>query len=139
MEPGLREVLKEQADSVSFAYHHHPLEGIHPHAFNAAIAYECATDQGRARQMHDVLYDHQDELASEPWKEMASLAGVPDSARYSACLSSSGAAERVRADAALARDLDLLGTPTIVIGQRETFGAIGPDSLRVLLRKERSR
>lgn len=134
----LRQVLDEQPGRVLLALHHYPLEGIHPHAFAAAVAFECAAEQGRGQQMHDGLYEGQAEIGKRPWKEYARGAGVADSARFQACLAGPAAPARVRGDAAMARALGLRGTPTLVIGRTQLFGTLGADSIRALVRSARS-
>ncbi|MDB4952228.1 MAG: disulfide bond formation protein DsbA [Gemmatimonadetes bacterium] len=139
VEPALRQVLREEQGRVALAYHHYPLEAIHPHAFDAAVAFECASEQGRGEVMHDLLFAAQDSIPGADWHRFASRAGLPDLARFGACMAGTAAPARVRADAAMARSLGLAGTPTLFVGETEVFGAVSADSLRTLVRKATSR
>src|SRR5690349_23884305 len=47
---------------VSVVFRHLPIQSIHPHAFNAAVASECAGEQDRFRAFHDALFDAQAEI-----------------------------------------------------------------------------
>jgi protein-disulfide isomerase len=52
---------------VTFIYRHFPLTAIHPNAFPAALASECAQEQGKFWQYHDILFD-----AQKTWQELPS-------------------------------------------------------------------
>ena len=62
---------------------HLPLIDVHPHAELAAQAMEEAAAQGRFWELHDKLFDHQDELSREHAIEITTglvwrgLGGVP--------------------------------------------------------------
>ncbi|NGM15507.1 thioredoxin domain-containing protein [Verrucosispora sp. WMMA2044] len=58
----LTEVLRQRADTVRHVYRHFPITNVHPYAERAAEAAEAAGRRGRFWQMHDWLYDHQDQL-----------------------------------------------------------------------------
>lgn len=48
-----------QTGKIKFQYRHYPLS-FHPNAMPAALAYECAKEQGKALEMHDKLFQTQD-------------------------------------------------------------------------------
>jgi len=50
----------------TFVYRHFPLIGIHPNAEFAARAAEAAGKQGKFWEMHDLLFEKQDEWAKAP-------------------------------------------------------------------------
>ena len=60
--PGVKLLLARYAGRVRFAFRHFPLEEVHPHAVLAAEAAECAGDQGKFWEMHDLLFDNQTHL-----------------------------------------------------------------------------
>lgn len=100
------------------AYIHLPLSAIHPRAYDAAVAAECANDQGRFREMHMLLFRRQAALDSALWRRWALEAGVADSAAFAACLAGSAARARVDRHALLAASLGVAGTPAYVVGGR---------------------
>src|SRR3989344_2071642 len=57
------QLKKEYIDTgkVKFVYRDFPLESIHPNALKAAEASECADDQGKFWEYHDILFSKQDE------------------------------------------------------------------------------
>ena len=61
-EPVIRELLADFGD-VRYVWRHLPLSDVHPRAQIAAEASEAAAEQGAFWEMHDLLLDHQGELA----------------------------------------------------------------------------
>jgi len=57
--------LAEEYSDVAVVYRHYPLISIHPNAFNAAKASEAAGKQDKFWEMHDLLYQKQNEWSSE--------------------------------------------------------------------------
>ncbi len=113
------EVLKQlrelHPERVALIYRHLPLEAVHPMAFAAATAAECAADQGTFEAFHDALFESPQRVSEAEWMMLASEVSVPDSAAFRTCLLSSGPADRVRRDMEAASGLGLRGTPTFVV------------------------
>ena len=114
--------LREKYPSeLAVRYRHFPLR-IHPHAFDASVASECAADQHRFEAFHDAVYAQQEHIGTKPWVAFARDAGVPDIDKFASCLTSEQSASRVRTDAALASSLQLAGTPSFILAGRLYFG-----------------
>jgi protein-disulfide isomerase len=104
---------------------------VHPMAAPAAMATECAEDQGRFWEMHDKVYREQDRRAREgdvaefrasdlkKWAADIKL----DPAAFNDCLDSGKYKQEVAADYAAAMGLGLGGTPVFFINGRALFGA----------------
>ncbi|MEU8263342.1 thioredoxin domain-containing protein [Micromonospora sp. NPDC048999] len=58
----LTEVLRQRGDIARLVYRHFPIANIHPYAEGAAEAAEAAGRRGRFWDLHDWLYQHQDQL-----------------------------------------------------------------------------
>ena len=106
---------------VKFVYRDLPLS-FHPNANPASIAAECANEQGKFWEYHDVLFQKQSQwqsLASEDFttnaKQFATDIGL-ESASFESCLSSSEVASKVSQDTRDASILGATGTPTFFIG-----------------------
>ena len=56
-------VRGELGDQVAFVFLHFPITQIHPNAGNAALASQCAAEQGKFWPMHDLLFSRQNEWA----------------------------------------------------------------------------
>lgn len=74
--PALKLLLARHAGRVRFAYRHFPLEGVHPHALQAAEAAESAAAQGRFWEMYDLLFDNQLRLEPEDLRNYAERLGL---------------------------------------------------------------
>lgn len=101
-------------DDLAVSYRHLPLP-IHAHAFDAAVASECAGEQSRFLAFHDALFDNQKAIGVEPWIEFAKRAGVSDHTLFLACLEEDAPRARVEADVALAQSVGVTGTPAFVV------------------------
>ncbi len=69
--PIFRQLVQEYGDRVTFVYRHFPLTGIHPNAEFAARAAEAAGKQGKFWEMHDLLFEKQNE-----WEGASDIAGT---------------------------------------------------------------
>ena len=116
MHPRLEALRRRHPDRVAIVYRHFPLDEIHPHARTAALAAECAGEQGRFAEMTSLLFARQDSIGVKPWAGFAAEAGVRDGAAFDACLRDGRHAAAVERDAALGRATRVEVTPTLVIG-----------------------
>ena len=99
---------------LTIIYVHFPLEG-HRFAIPAARAAECAGDQGRFEAMYDLLFEQQDKFGFKPWAEFAVEAGVADGAAFEVCIKRTEPLPRVTEGKALGSELNVQGTPTLII------------------------
>lgn len=120
--PTIVQLLSRYPADLRLVYKHFPLTMIHPNARPAAIAAECAREQGRFWEMHDRLFANQRALTSDDLKAYASAIGL-DIAKWESCLSNPGPAARVDADEALGEKLGVRATPTFVINGKPLEGA----------------
>jgi protein-disulfide isomerase len=65
--------------------------------------------------MYDLLFEQQDKFGLKPWSEFATEAGVPDTAAFETCIKQAEPIPRVTEGKALGKQLDVQGTPTLVI------------------------
>lgn len=63
-DPIVRQVIEQNKNDVKFVFKHFPLTQIHRNALPASKATEAAGLQGKYWEMHDMLYDHQEEWSS---------------------------------------------------------------------------
>jgi protein-disulfide isomerase len=101
---------------VVFGYRHSPLS-FHQKADSAAIAAECARDQGKFEPYHDLLFQYYRNLAIEELKKYARTAGIADLTTFNDCLDSEKYRERLENDQAAAQETGIQGTPAFVIGR----------------------
>jgi predicted DsbA family dithiol-disulfide isomerase len=118
--PVLKQALDEYEDRILFSYKHLPLS-FHPQANNAALASECANEQGKFFEYGDMLFARQDEWSksegTSKFKEYASRIGLRAS-QFNQCLDDRKYQDKVDADTAEAQKFGVSGTPgTFVNGQ----------------------
>ncbi len=98
-----------------FDYRHFPLVEIHPDAFQAALASECAAEQGKFWPYHDALFATLEKQESVDYLALARRLGLDDR-RFSTCLSQERYQKVVKAMRSEAERLGLDGTPTVFVG-----------------------
>lgn len=62
--PQVKEIMEEYSDKVLFIFRNLPLTSIHPNARAAAGAVEAAGLQGKYWEMHDLVFESQDDWSS---------------------------------------------------------------------------
>ena len=98
---------------------------MHPNARPAHIAAECADEQGKFWEYHDVLFEKQSEWQClSPSDLQTTLVQYADdfglqTASFEACLSSPEMADEVNADFLQAAQFGATGTPTFFIGNEK--------------------
>jgi len=117
----LKAVMAKYPGSVALVYRHLPLQNLHPLARAAAIAAECAADQGQFWRYHDALFDA-DSLSLAALSRSAVKAGVADRERFVACRASAATAAIVDRDVRAARGLGLQATPAILVNEHLVIG-----------------
>ena len=106
-------------------YRDMPLDNLHPNARPAHIASECADEQGKFWDYHDVLFEKQRE-----WQRLgeadlsAALTGYASdlglqSESFGSCMSDPEIAKEVNADLVEAGRYGATGTPTFFIGNEK--------------------
>ncbi len=101
---------------VFWVFKHFPLN-IHPQAPAAAAASECASDQGKFWEMHELLFANVESWSvSNPNPELSRLAGEAglDVAAFDECLPKNDTLARVQSDLADGAPF-VQGTPTFIV------------------------
>jgi protein-disulfide isomerase len=132
--PTLKQVRDTYGDDVRIVFKHNPLS-FHQHAKPAAKAAECAREQGKFWEMHDVLFENQRALEGPKLEEYAGTIGV-DVAQWKACVASTKYEDRIATDQRLATQLGARGTPGFFINGRFLSGAQPFDSFKALIDEE---
>ncbi len=114
----LARVKKEYIDSgrVALVFRNYPLE-MHPRAFPAAIAAECAVPEGKFWAMNERILREPAALSSEDFARDAREIGL-DSDRFDRCVEDASIADGIRRGIREAAALGIAGTPQFVIGVR---------------------
>jgi Na+/H+ antiporter NhaA len=137
-EPLVRELLAEEEDDLRYVFRHLPLSDVHPWAQMAAEAAEAAGAQGAFWEMHDLLFDHQDELTPVSVARLADGLGL-DGERLRKELRERIHAARVAIDVASADSSGVSGTPSFFINGRRHHGVYDAGALTAAVHAARSR
>ena len=138
--PILEQMHEEFGDRLRITFREYPLPS-HQHALAAASAAEAAGIQGKFWEMHDLLYEHQND-----WKDQfdvrpifegyAKKIGI-DVERYKRDLNGDLVGQRIFQDGRRGHSLGVSGTPTVFINDREVpFENLAADKLRLVIQKE---
>jgi protein-disulfide isomerase len=112
---------------VKYVFKDFPLTSIHPNARKAAEAADCALEQNKFWEMHDLLFTKQSEWSGEadPSGKFAAFATELqlNSDQFSKCLETSKYKGAVSAEMKEGRIAGLSGTPSFDINGEEIVGA----------------
>jgi protein-disulfide isomerase len=128
IEPRLK---KEYVDTgkVKLVFRDFPIKEIHPDATAAAMAAQCAADQGKYWEYHDRIFREQDKGTDDVVRFKAAdlkkwgAAIRLDGAAFNACVDSARYQDEVAKDYADGIAVGIQGTPTFFINGRFVGGA----------------
>ena len=112
--------LKEKyldTGEVKFIIRDFPL-GFHRQAESAAVAANCAKEQGSYLEMREALFDNQALLGPEFYGQQAESLGM-DKALFISCLAQPDGAASVNRDLQYGESVGVRGTPTFFVGRIE--------------------
>jgi protein-disulfide isomerase len=95
-----------------------PLEAIHPLAFQASEAAECAAHSRHFWEMRSRLFSHQDDLTFDRLVGDAESLGLK-AEEFAACLRNSTTADLVRSEISAGRLAGIQATPSFVVGRTQ--------------------
>jgi cyclophilin family peptidyl-prolyl cis-trans isomerase len=113
--------MDKYGDRLRFVYRHLPLTGIHNNALITAEAAEAAAAQGKFWDMHDLLYDSQQEWSGLSEEDvigkLVEYAGELelDAERFETALNEHAYREQIMADYEAYQEYGQMATPTYVI------------------------
>lgn len=119
--PSILEDYIEQG-KVKLVFRDFPIQSIHPNALPAAIAAECANDQNKFREMHDRLFEKQND-----WNKLETVEALSMFSQYASsmqldqkvfdsCLTSGKHISEIQKDLEDGRNYGVSGTPGFFVG-----------------------
>ena len=121
----LDKILEAYKGKVRFVYRDFPLENIHPYALKAAEAADCAGEQGKYFEYHDILFQKQSDWSQrgeEAFVEYARQVGL-NVESFKTCLASGKYEQEVRKDLQDGLEAGVTGTPAFFINGIPVRGA----------------
>ncbi|MCK9379294.1 MAG: DsbA family protein [Candidatus Moranbacteria bacterium] len=130
------EILKEYGDKITFVYKQFPLTSIHPKAMDAAMASECANEQGKFLEYADKLFTNQADWSKDTnnarFGTYAAQLGL-NVGQFNQCVSSAKYQEKIQANATEAQEFGISGTPALFINDQFQPGASSVDALKKVI------
>lgn len=121
--PTLVDIFDDYGSDVAWVYRHFPLS-FHPEAEPAALASECANEQGKFWEYADALVENYDQLGDAYYKSLAKEMGLKTS-QFNDCLDTAKYQDVVDADIASGRAAGVSGTPATFINGVLVAGSNG--------------
>ena len=126
MAPVLDRLVEIHPTNVRMVYKNFPLSRIHQWADTAARAGECAYDQDRFWEFHDLLFKNQDEWTGDPSARQQFLGFAEqlkmDRSVFDRCIDSESTRLMVEKDVSEGHLLNIHGTPTFFINGKRFVG-----------------
>lgn len=119
---------------VKFIYRDFPLS-FHPNAQKAGEATECAGEQGKFWEMHDVLFDKGVKGGVESFKTFAQDLDL-DTSKFNECLDSGAMASEVQKDFRDGQAAGITGTPGFIINGKKVSGALPFENFKQIIEAE---
>ena len=115
---------------VKLVFRDFPIQSIHPNALSASVAAECANDQNKFREMHDTLFENQND-----WNKLKTIDALSlfsqyasnmklDQESFDSCLNSGKHIPEIQNDLNDGRDYGVSGTPGFFVGN-DQIGFVG--------------
>jgi protein-disulfide isomerase len=132
--PIIKEIQSEMGERLRFVFRNFPISTSHPHAEQAAEAAEAANAQGKFWEMHDLLYERQQNLTDEDLHRYAEELGL-DVERFDKEMAEHVQAQRVHEDFMSGVRSGVNGTPTFYINGVRHDDSYETDVLRDALER----
>lgn len=119
-----------ETGKVKYIFKHFPL-GFHEGAYPAALASECAYDQGGDDffyEMHDMIFENSSILHEKEDEIYEGLAGLAEEIglnmeKYNNCIESDKFREKIDSDTAEGKEYGISGTPSFLVNGELLVGA----------------
>jgi protein-disulfide isomerase len=120
-------ILEEYIEQgkVKLVFRDFPIQSIHPNALPASVAAECANEQGKFKEMHDMLFDNQNKWNSQDTDDALSLFSQYatniqlEQDTFDSCLTNGKYIDEIKKDLDDGREYGVSGTPGFFVGNDE--------------------
>ncbi|MEP7108320.1 MAG: thioredoxin domain-containing protein [Ferruginibacter sp.] len=119
--PIIKEIQAYFDDKLLFVFRNFPLAEMHPHALAAAYVAESAARQKKFWEVHDLIYENQQDLSSKQLLNYARSAGA-DIKKLTADINSAKIMDKVESDMESGARSGVNGTPTFFINGKRHNG-----------------
>lgn len=117
----MRRLQQKHPESLVLIVRHFPLRGS-PGATMAAVAAQCAAEQGHFESIHHLLFRPPLGRSGEAWSDHAETAGLADHDAFAACIESTNPDRMLEEDLQDAGRLGVSVVPTLLVNDRAYQG-----------------
>lgn len=141
MHPVMNEITSIYGSRIKFIYRNYPLTQIHKNSYEAAVSSEAAGLQGKFWDMQNLLFQNQKawsnvELVKPIFEGYAQTIGL-DVEKFKTDVAGLAAKQRVDADLARGRSLNINSTPSILVnGIPVAFEQMSVDGIKKIVDAE---
>lgn len=129
----LKKALSDYGDKILYVFKNLPLD-FHPQAENAALAAECANEQGKFMIYADKLFNGQDiwgkTEGTQNFKTYAQQIAGMNIAQFNQCLDDKKYQDKINQDKEEAASFGISGTPAVFVNNEFINGAIDYETLK---------
>lgn len=120
--PKVKSVVSEYESKIAFIFRNYPIATLHPNAKAAAAAAEAAGLQGKYWEMHDKLYETQNDWSNTSIEKRtnyfvgyAKAIGVANLDKFTSDMASNAVNKKINFDLALGNKTGVTGTPAFYL------------------------
>ena len=135
--PIIKNLQRSFGTNLKFVFRNFPLSEAHPDAFNAAVAAEAAGLQHKFWEMHDIIFENQQELAIESLFLYAKTVGL-DLERFKNDIQKNELSTKVEQDFESGVRSGVNGTPSFFINEKKYNDDWEEDVLNQYLKRQLS-
>lgn len=132
----LDELIKIMPD-LQVVWKNMPNESTHQLAVLAAMAAQCAAEQGKFWEYHDALFNQQSTLIEASFSNIARELNL-DSEKFDTCLNNQETLPLIKQDFEEATALQISATPALFLGEERLIGTIGLEDLTAWVKQKTS-
>ncbi len=119
--PIVKHIQRKLGTNLRFVFRNFPLAEMHPNATHAAIAAEAAAAQGKFWEMHDIIFENQENLDDASLIQYASQVGM-DVTAFEKDFEKDIYQQKVEADFGSGMKSGVNGTPSFFINGKKYDG-----------------
>jgi protein-disulfide isomerase len=132
--PTIKSLLANYPSDVKVIFRDFPYAVNHPDALNAALAANCAYEQGKFWQYHDLLFNNQSDLSVANLKLLANQVPL-DATKFNDCFDSRKYLAEIQNDLQDGISLGITGTPTFFINGIKAPGLITYETFETIMQE----
>jgi len=135
MASSLAEVISRYPEDVRLVWKHMPNESLHALSTSASLAAQCAAQQNKFWEYHDLIFENQAVLTESSFEDFTLRADI-DLDVFRNCFETQNTLPIIRKDYDEGLALQISATPTIFINNERFSGAISTEELLTHVRQK---